>query len=117
MFIFLSISSIFSDINTCSSTDWPIVNENYFESQTKPDENLHICKKCIELDIQLQKAKFTITKLQKRCVQKAAEIDRIKAAEKRLRLSKCTLEEMLRHLKEEKLISEDGQSVLNVINS
>lgn len=71
----------------------------------------------MDLDNQLQKSISIIAKLQKRCALKTAEVNRLKASEKRLRLSKCTLEEILRELKEKKWITDEGQSVLNVIKS
>lgn len=99
----------FSDVNT-----WSVLNKICFEPPIERDENVHVCQKSIDLDIQLQKAKSTITKLQKRCSDKSSEINRLKASEKRLRLSKCTMEEILRDFKEKKWISDEGQSVLNV---
>lgn len=90
------------------------MNEICFEPPIERDKNVHVCQKCIDLDIQLQKAKSTITKLQKKCSEKTSDINRLKASEKRLRLSKCTLEEIFREFKEKKWISDEGQSVLNV---
>lgn len=74
-----------------------------------------VCNKCIQLEIELQKVKLSVTKLQKRCSDKAAEIKRLKAAEKRSRLAKCSLVDMVQELKQRKLITAEGQDVLNVI--
>lgn len=63
---------------------------------------------------ELQKAKLVVTKLQKRCTEKASEIKRLKAAEKRSRLARCTLEDMLQEMKQKKWITDEGQDVLNV---
>lgn len=63
---------------------------------------------------ELQKSKMTVEKLQKRCNEKAAEIKRLRAAEKRSRIAKCSLEEILCELKNKKWISNEGHAVLNV---
>lgn len=111
-----NLFSIFS-APTVSSNAGSILGETYFDSPIYEDTNMHICQKSINLDIQLQKAKSTIAKLQKKCADKVAEVNRLKAAEKRLRLSKCSLEEILRDLKEKKWISDEGENILNVIDS
>lgn len=73
-----------------------------------------ICKKCLQMELKLQKSQATIAKLQKRCSQKTSEIKRLRVSEKRAKLSKKSLEDLLHDIKENKWISDEGQSVLNV---
>lgn len=77
-------------------------------------ENDHICVKSIKLDVELQKAKLIIAKLQKKCAEKSSQINQLKATEKRLRLAKYNLEEFLKKFKEKKWISDEGRHALNV---
>lgn len=74
------------------------------------------CSECIQLDLELQKTKAVVLKLQNRCAEKTAEIKRLRAAEKRSKLAKSSLNEILRELKENKWISSEGEDVLNVRN-
>lgn len=90
------------------------LNETCIETPVEKPEETHICEKSIILDIELQKAKNVILKLQKKCAEKSAQINRLKASEKRQRLAKCSLEEILHDFKAKKWISKEGQSVLNV---
>lgn len=83
-------------------------------SQMWKKKNRCESRECIQLDIELQKAKLTIIKLQKRVSEKTAEINRLKASEKRHKLAKCNLVEILGELKNKKWISEEGQQTLNV---
>lgn len=76
----------------------------------------NVCQKCTELNLELQKNKLVVLKLQKRCAQKSAEIKRLRAAEKRAKCAKMSLEEILREIKENKWISDEGQEVLKVNN-
>lgn len=108
----------FSDASaTIPSTDWDFVDETYFELPNETATQIHVCKKCIDLDIELQKAKSAIRKLQNRCAEKTAHINRLNAAEKRHKILKSSMEDILRQLKEKKWISEEGQNVLRVIKS
>lgn len=75
-----------------------------------------VCNKCVDVQVELQKAKIAVEKLKKKCSDKASEIKRLKAAEKRSRQAKCTLEEMLQEMKKKKWITDEGQDVLNVNN-
>lgn len=79
--------------------------------------NAEICKKCFELEVKLQKSQVVISKLQKRCAEKSAQIKRLRASEKRSKLAKKSLEDLLQDIKEKKWISDEGQNVLNVNNT
>lgn len=83
------------------------------ENRTHNDVSA-VCGKCVQVEIDLQKSKAVIKKLQARCVQKTAEIKRLRAAEKRSKIAKCNLGEMLREMKEKNWISNEGQEILNV---
>lgn len=76
--------------------------------------NAHVCKKSLELQVQLTRANETIKKLQRRCAEKTLQLNRLKATEKRCRLAKKNLEEMVRDMKEKKWISDEGQLILHV---
>lgn len=94
----------------------PTANTSVCSSSYQPDNiSNDICQKCIQLNLELQKSKCVIAKLQKRCTVKSAEIKRLRAAEKRSKFAKQSLEEILREIKAKKWISDEGQDVLNVI--
>lgn len=98
-----------SDVEESASND-----DKTIENDQVAHDVLNICQECIQLDIELQKSKAVIAKLQKRCAEKAAEIKRLRAAEKRSKLAKSSLEEVLREMKENKWISSEGEDILNV---
>lgn len=89
-------------------------SQNTQRGQENVENILKVCTKCTQLEVELQKSKTAVEKLQKRCKEKAAEIKRLRAAEKRSRTAKSSLEEILCELKNEKWISNEGQAVLNV---
>lgn len=94
------------------------VAEQMFECSENDQqaENLEeVCRKCIQLDMDLQKSKQVIAKLQKKCREKNSEIKRLRASEKRAKIVKSSLEEIMRQIKEKKWISEEGEEVMNVI--
>ncbi|XP_031638198.1 uncharacterized protein LOC116350533 [Contarinia nasturtii] len=73
---------------------------------SESDQNAKdICTKCMQLDMELQKLRGLVSKLQKRCVDKSSE--------KRAKMAKKSLEEILKEIKEKKWVSEEGQAVLN----
>lgn len=74
----------------------------------------HICSKSIQLEFELQKARIIIDRLQKRCAEKAVQINRLKVAERRATLAKLNLEGIIKDIKERKWISDEGEQVLNV---
>lgn len=74
----------------------------------------HICSQSIYLELKLQRANDIIAKLQKRCHEKSAEIGRLRAALKRVTLSKSNMKEVLQEIKEKKMISEEGFTSLQV---
>lgn len=78
-------------------------------------EQQDICKNCLVLEVELQKSKMVIAKLQKRCADKTAEINRLRLSEKRAKLAKKTLEDLLKDIKNKNWISDEGRDVLNVI--
>lgn len=99
-------------------------SQNYFDEViehspiaecSSSNQPKHVCEKCVKLDLELQKSKLTISKLQKRCIEKTAEIKRLRAIEKRSNFAKNSLQEILREIKNKKWISDEGQQVLNVI--
>lgn len=122
----------FSDRNNVTSTQSPedILSQSIsFDAMIEEhdvDENLaecvddqlnsvkDVCHECVQMNLQLQKSKGTILKLQKKCAEKAAEIKRLRASEKRLKLAKNSLEEILCELKKKNWISDEGQEVLKV---
>ena len=82
----------------------------------QPSENLeNVCCKCVQLDMELQKSKQVIAKLQKKCHEKNSEIKRLRASEKRAKMVRSSLEEIMRQIKEKKWISDEGEEVMNVI--
>lgn len=74
----------------------------------------HHCSKAINLELMLLKAKETIKKLQTRCSEKTKDISRLRAALKRSEMSKYSLQEILNDMKENKMISDEGQHILSV---
>lgn len=96
-----------------------VANEicSHIASTSNPAQGIAICNKCVQLEVELQKAKLVVLKLKKRCTDKVSEIKRLKAAEKRSRLAKCTLEDMLQEMKQKKWITDEGEDVLNVNKS
>lgn len=76
--------------------------------------NTENCGKCLQLELELKKAKIEVLNLKKRCHDKAAEIKRIRASEQRSKSSKSSLEEMVRELKQKKWITDEGQAAMNV---
>lgn len=74
----------------------------------------HLCTKCVQLEIEVQKSQVTISKLQKRCSEKTSEIKRLRLSKKRAQMAKKSLEELLKEIKEKKWISDEGRDVLNV---
>lgn len=74
----------------------------------------HICSQSINLNLKLQRANETIAKLQKRCSEKKSEIDRLRSALKRAKLSKFNYKELLEEIKEKNMISEEGHHILQV---
>lgn len=106
-------------LSQCISFDDMI---EYTQEHT-PDYNLvdqsveiakNVCQNCVQQNVELQKLKATVSKIQKKCAQKAAEIKRLRAAEKRSKFAKKTLEEMLCELKENNWISDEGREALKV---
>lgn len=91
-------------------TDENINNINVTNDQPKQ----FLCDKCVQIDTELQKSQMTIKKLQKRCAEKTAEIKRLRVSEKRAKMAKKTLEELLSEIKDKKWISDEGQNILNV---
>lgn len=83
----------------------------------RSQSELLACNKCVQLQFELEKSKILVSKLQKRCAVKTAEIKRLRVSEKRSKLAKKTLEDVLREIKEKKWISAEGQDVLNVISN
>lgn len=81
----------------------------------QPKNIVSICSKCAQLEIELQKSKNVVEKLKKRCIDKTAEIKRLRSAEKRTKMAKYSLEEILRDLRNKKWISAAGENVLKVI--
>lgn len=76
--------------------------------------NQHTFEKSFALELQLIKANETIEKLQKRCAEKTALINRLRASEWRLRLSRSNLQGILNDFKKKKWVTEEGQHILNV---
>lgn len=105
---FHPISSYYSDGHNFEESRNDIIEETPSDS--------HVCKKSLQMEIQLIKANETITKLQRRCAEKTEQLNRLKASEKRCRLAKKNLEEILREFKEKKWVSDEGQQILNVNN-
>lgn len=91
-------------------------DENAPDNRIEQTNNIAkvVCQKCTELNLELQKCKSVVLKLQKRCTEKSAEIKRLRAAEKRAKLAKISLEEILREFKANKWISDEGQEVSKV---
>lgn len=87
-------------------------------AQTSPEvvSTEHICSKSIYLELKLQRARETISKLQKRCADKTAEIGRLKSAVKRLAVSKTNLKELIEDIKQKNMISEQGHQNLIQVN-
>lgn len=78
--------------------------------------NKRSAKKCLQLEMKLQKSEIVISKLQKRCADKTSEIKRLRLSEKRSKLAEKTLEDLIHEMKEKNWISEEGRDVLNVID-
>lgn len=81
---------------------------------TANNSSKSLCTKCVQVEIEVQKAKITISKLQKRCGEKTSEINRLRLSQKRAQMAKQTLEDILKDMKEKNLISDEGRSILNV---
>lgn len=99
------MTSDYSSRATCSS--------NATEKPSKIT-NTHNCGKCLQLELELKKTKIEVLNLKKRCHNKAAEIKRIRASEQRSKSSKCSLEEMVRGMKQKNWITDEGQVAMNV---
>lgn len=77
----------------------------------------HICSETIELEIKLIKVNETVDKLSSKCCEKAKEIARIRAAEKRAKISISNMQQILNQFKDDKIISNEGHEKLyNVIS-
>lgn len=87
------------------------------DTMAQSQSELLACNKCVQLQFELEKSKIVVSKLQKRCAVKTAEIKRLRVSEKRSKLAKKTLEDVLREIKDKKWISAEGQDVLNVISN
>lgn len=74
----------------------------------------HHCSKSIQLEIELQKARKTIEKLQIGCREKAAKINCLRKALNRSKLSNANLKDLLNDLKSREWISDEAHSVLSV---
>lgn len=83
---------------------------------SQPNEHQNSCANCLKLDVRLQKSEMTIKKLQKRCADKSNEIKRLRLSEKRSKLAKKTLEELLCEIKDKNWISDEGRDILKVID-
>lgn len=96
-----------------------VVNEvsSHNTCTSNPAQGSAACNKCVQLDVELQRTKLVVIKLQKRCTDKSSEIKRLKAANQRSKLAKCTLEDMLQEMKQKKWITAEGEDVLNVNKS
>lgn len=66
------------------------------------------------MELKLQKYEQIIQKLKDRCTEKTSEINRLRAALKRIALSKTNMKELLQQLKDKKFITDEGHSVLQV---
>lgn len=86
-------------------------NDTTVNDKGKPN----LCKKCLQLEVKLQKSQMVISKLQKRCADKTGEIKRLRLSDKRSKMANKTLEDLFREIKSKKWISDEGQEVLNVI--
>lgn len=71
--------------------------------------------KSIQLELKLQKANDAIKALQLKYSKKTAEINRIRSSLRRSQLSKSNLEVVLREIKNQKMISDEGHRILKVI--
>lgn len=98
----------------CNVVCQHLESQNIQRGQENVGNISKVCTKCTQLEVELQKSKMAVEKLQKRCNEKAAEIKRLRAAEKRSRTAKCSLEEILCELKNKKWIYNEGQAILNV---
>lgn len=97
----------------CDSFSRVTSNSNVTEKQAQI-ANTHDCCKCLQLEVELKKSKIEVLNLKKRCQNKAAEIKRLRAADQRSKSAKCSLEEMLREIKQKKWITDEGQAAMNV---
>lgn len=74
----------------------------------------HLCKKSLDLEIQIQKLNATITTLRARCVTKSNENKRLRNQVSRLRIRTDTLKGLLDDSKEQNLISNEARNILQV---
>lgn len=102
----------------CDNFDDIIEYENGTASNQNKAANIviDICSKCVQLEVELQKSKMVVAKLQKRCIDKTAEIKRLRCAEKRSKIARSSLEDIIREIKKKNWISVEGENVLNVNN-
>lgn len=105
-----------SDNGVTSGSSSPVAcNSMATEKQTQIT-NTRNCGKCLQLELELKKAKIEVLNLKKRCHNKAAELKRIRASEQRSKSSKSSLEEMIREMKQKKWITDEGQAAMKVNN-
>lgn len=111
------VSNVISD-PTAESNGVECVTNNevpsHIVSPSSAPTQVSVCNKCVRLEVELQKVRLVVAKLKKRCSDKTAEIKRVKAAEKRSRLSKSNLEDMVQELKQKKWITAEGQDVFKI---
>lgn len=74
----------------------------------------HHCRKSIQLEFELQKAKQTIEKLQFGCKEKSGKINRLQKALNRSILRNANMKDLLIDLKNRNMISDEAHSALNV---
>lgn len=79
------------------------------------EEKTHECSLSILLELKLKKANEAIEKLQLKYSKRSIEINRLRSSLRRTQLSKSNLQATLQDLKQQKLLSEEAHTMLEVI--
>lgn len=74
----------------------------------------HICQKTIDLELELMKSQTKMKKVQDTCNAKSAEIKRLKNLLCYYQKRANSMKEIINNLKQQKLISNNAEGVLNV---
>lgn len=109
----VTTGTFFSDYNDLIEEISPNNSDNYNEAN-QPFDIEHICGKSLNLDLRLQKANQVIKKLQQRCTEKSKEIFRLRAALKRSEVNRSNLKELLKSMKDNKIISDECHRIMEV---
>lgn len=111
---------LFVFINKKKCTDYYLIHLCLFFIFSEPREELsivnglHVCQKSINLEFELMKLQDKLRKVQENCTAKSTEIKRLKNLLNYYQKRANSKKDIINNLKQQKLISNKAEEVLNV---